>query len=86
MEHTLLVPPTALVHVLGVSAVRLSARKARVLDATGAIVLTVTRDKSQPTGQDFGEWLKWIQAKAVRQRMAQVSRLPAQSGGQSWTN
>lgn len=60
MEHTLLVPPMALVDVFGVPAIRLSARKAIVLDAAGATVLTVTRDKTQPAGQDFSDLLKWI--------------------------
>ena len=81
MEHTLLVPPMALVDVFGVSAIRLSARKAIVLDAAGATVLTIRRDKTQ----DFSDWLKWIQAKAVRQRKGPVSRQPAQAGGQPWT-
>lgn len=85
MEHTLLIPPMALVDVFGVSAIRLSARKAIVLDAAGATVLTVTRDKTQPAGQDFSEWLKWVQAKAIRQRMARVSGQPAPAGGQPWS-
>jgi len=85
MEHTLLVPPMALVHILGVSAIRLSARRASVLDAAGSIALTVRRDKTQPRGQDLNEWLKWIRAKATRQRIAGVSRQPAQAGGQPWS-
>ena len=81
MEHTLLVPPTALVGIFGVCAVRLSARKASVLDAAGATVMTVARDKIQPTGRDFSEWLRWIQAKAIRQRMAQLSRPSGEARG-----
>jgi hypothetical protein len=83
MEHTLLVPPTALVHVLGVSAIRLSARRATVLDAAGTTVLTVTRDPTQPANQSFSDWLKWIRSKAIRQRMARASRRPARTGGRS---
>ena len=36
MEHTLLVPPMALVDAFGVSAIRFSARKVIVLDAEGS--------------------------------------------------
>lgn len=83
MEHTLLVPPTALVHLLGVSAIRLSARRATVLDAAGATVLTVTRDPTQPANQRFSDWLKWIRSKAIRQRMVRASRRPARTEGRS---
>lgn len=85
MEHTMLVPPMAPVDVFGVSAIRLSARKAIVLDAAGGTMLAVTRDKTQPASQDFSDCLKWIQSKAMRQRMARVSRQGAQVGGQPWT-
>lgn len=66
---TMIVPPMFVTILLGVSAIKLSPRKAVVLNASGAISLEVSRDKTEPSATaSFNDWLTWIDIKAARNR------------------